>query len=188
MSEVLVKFDEPIGGPGGETYFAHAVGREVAGGLWEGWMEFTPRDDNSVRLESGRETTQPNRTNLEYWAQGLTKVYLEGALARAISIAALSDDSRTDEASVRIGAPTLRGAGTRPRHAAVSPRPILDPFHVFAQGESVLRSELGALSRIHLDVIASAYDFPPAGSEGGGRRASTSAVIDAIVEGVRATR
>jgi len=34
-------------------------------------------------LTSGRETTQPNRKTLDYWAQGLSKVYLQGALARA---------------------------------------------------------------------------------------------------------
>ncbi|HUQ98252.1 MAG TPA: hypothetical protein VM166_02290, partial [Gemmatimonadaceae bacterium] len=38
-------------------------------------------------ISSGRESTQPNRTDLEYWAQGLTKVYLQGALARAVSLA-----------------------------------------------------------------------------------------------------
>ena len=35
-------------------------------------------------VRSGRETTQPNLTDLEYWAQGLTPVYLEGALRRAL--------------------------------------------------------------------------------------------------------
>lgn len=87
MAELLVKFDEPIVGPAGEKYFADAVGSEVDGGLWEGWLEFLPVSEGSSALGSGRETTQPNRTDVEYWAQGLTKVYLEGALARAISLA-----------------------------------------------------------------------------------------------------
>jgi hypothetical protein len=34
-------------------------------------------------LHTDRETSQPNRAALEYWADGLEPVYLEGALARA---------------------------------------------------------------------------------------------------------
>lgn len=96
MLEVLVKFDEPIRTESGETYFAQAVGKEVGGGMWEGWLEFLPRDEGPETMETGRETTQPNRTNLEYWAQGLTKVYLEGALARAVSLAAEPSDARAE--------------------------------------------------------------------------------------------
>jgi len=187
MAEILVKFDEPIGAPSGETYFAQAVGREAAGGLWEGWIEFIPRGDSSESLQSGRETTQPNRTNLEYWAQGLTMVYLEGALARAISLAAEPAQPTTDGKSPEFHAPTVRGVPPRPRHAPVSPHPILDPFQVYAQGESVLRGELNALSRDHLEAIASAYDLGRTPSPSGGKSESRPAIIDAIVEGVRAT-
>lgn len=187
MAEVLVKFEEPIKAPSGETYFAQAVGREVAGGLWEGWMEFIPRADGAETLESGRETTQPNRTNLEYWAQGLTMVYLEGALTRAISIAATPSEAKADDESARIRAPKSRGAPPRPRRAPVNPHPILDPFQVYAQGESVLRGELNALSSDHLDAIATAYDLARATSLSDGRRANKPAMIDAIVESVRAT-
>ncbi len=83
MSELLVKFDEPISSPDGRRYFAHAAGKETKAGLWEGWLEFVPLDDSSEAFCSERETTQPNRKNLDYWAQGLTVVYLQGALARA---------------------------------------------------------------------------------------------------------
>jgi hypothetical protein len=187
MAEILVKFDEPIGAPSGETYFAQAVGREMAGGLWEGWMEFIPRGDGADNLASGRETTQPNRTNLEYWAQGLTMVYLEGALARAISLAAEPPQARADAESAEFRAPTVRGAPPRPRRAPVSPHPILDPFQVYAQGESVLRGELNALSRDHLEAIATAYDLARTPLVSEGKSASRPAIIDAIVEGVRAT-
>lgn len=85
MAKILVKFDEPIAAPGGKTYFAQAVGREVPSGLWEGWLEFLGVEDPLDAYASDRETTQPNRRDTEYWAQGLTKVYLEGALNRAIS-------------------------------------------------------------------------------------------------------
>ena len=84
MAEILVKFDEPIAAPGGKIYFAQAVGKEVDGGLWHGWLEFLGAEDALDSVASDRETTQPNRKNIEYWAQGLTRVYLEGALDRAI--------------------------------------------------------------------------------------------------------
>jgi hypothetical protein len=107
MAEILVKFDESITAPGGETYFAQAVGRAVEGGLWEGWLEFVPASDTAEALGSGRETTQPNRTDLEYWAQGLTKVYLEGALARAVWLAEPPRDiPATDPEPPRFTAPT----------------------------------------------------------------------------------
>src|SRR5262245_1530581 len=35
-------------------------------------------------MQTARETTQPNLADLEYWATGLTPIYLEGALNRAL--------------------------------------------------------------------------------------------------------
>jgi hypothetical protein len=72
----------------GVTYAARAVGRRRPDGLWEGWLEFvpeaTPRDPGDPLLfRTDRETTQPNETDLAYWASGLTPVYLEGAFRRA---------------------------------------------------------------------------------------------------------
>src|SRR5439155_20164444 len=78
MSETLVKFDEPIIGLGRARYIAQAVGRERDDGLWDGWLEFIPADDNAPPIPSGRETTQPKRTDLEHWPQGLTRAYLQG--------------------------------------------------------------------------------------------------------------
>jgi len=97
MSEVLVKFDEPVMTPRGEMYFAQAVGRQrTDDGLWEGWVEFDGIDDSSKHIASERETTQPNRTALEYWAQGLSFVYLQGALGRAEVAAQSSVDTRAE--------------------------------------------------------------------------------------------
>lgn len=85
MPETLVKFDEPISDPRGERYFAQAIGRQRnEDGLWEGGLEFSPASDNRERILSGRETTQPSRETLLYWAEGLTRVYLMGALERAL--------------------------------------------------------------------------------------------------------
>jgi hypothetical protein len=85
MTETLVNFDEPISDGRGARYSAQAMGRQRDDGLWEGWLEFLPLAGNSERVNSGRETTQPNRNAVEYWAQGLTRVYLAGALERAKS-------------------------------------------------------------------------------------------------------
>ncbi len=88
MTETLVKFDEPIMNSSGCMYFAAAIGRQRADdGLWEGLLEFEPVADPGQAILTDRETTQPNRADLEYWAQGLSRVYLQGALARAESFA-----------------------------------------------------------------------------------------------------
>jgi hypothetical protein len=83
MAETLVKFDEPIADPQGGKYFAQAMGLRRDDGLWVGWLEFLPVDESRESLRSGRETTQPSRDTLVYWADGLSRVYLGGALERA---------------------------------------------------------------------------------------------------------
>ena len=183
MAEILVKFDEPIAAPGGKTYLAHAVGKEVDGGLWDGWLEFQGVDDGSDVIASGRETTQPNRKNIEYWAQGLTKIYLEGALDRAISLAepprertpAQVEPSRFDE-------PVTRNLASRPP----MPRAILDPFQVYSQGERILLGELNALSRDHVESIAAGYGIE-IHNPGGIKAASKDDLIEAIVGSARRT-
>ena len=86
MAEVLVTFSDTITGDS-VPYRARACGREMDDGRWEGWIEFEALDGSTV-LRSGRETTQPNRIDTEYWATGLTPVYLEGALDRALQTTA----------------------------------------------------------------------------------------------------
>jgi hypothetical protein len=80
---VLLAFRGQIRTTEGTSYTANACGRERADGMWEGWVEFVP-DDGTTAVRSPRETTQPNLTDLKYWATGLTPVYLEGALVRAL--------------------------------------------------------------------------------------------------------
>jgi hypothetical protein len=67
----------------GVQYRAHAIGRERTDGTWEAWFDFEPVDAHLPALRSPRETTQPNRRDLEYWASGIEPVYLEGSIARA---------------------------------------------------------------------------------------------------------
>ena len=184
MAEILVKFDEPIAAPRGKTYLAHAVGKEVDGGLWDGWLEFQGVDDGSDVLVSGRETTQPNRKNVEYWAQGLTKVYLQGALGRAISLAEPPRERPSVEPEPPLfSEPASRGPNTfSPR--PLSRRAILDPFQVYAQGEQILLGELNALSRDHLENIAAANGIE-IHNPGGIKAASKENLVEAIVGGAR---
>jgi hypothetical protein len=95
VSEMLVQFAELVRDEDGRAYVARAYGAPIPNEtLWEGWIEFIPvtgvdgepapdGDADGPVIASGRETTQPNRTDTEYWATGLTPVYLEGALQRA---------------------------------------------------------------------------------------------------------
>lgn len=181
MAEILVKFDEPIAAPGGKTYYAQAVGKEVEGGLWDGWLEFQSVEDGLDALASGRETTQPNRKNLEYWAQGLTKVYLEGALNRATWLAEPTRERPPIEVEPsRFSEPASRSPIPSPSRPLGTPRAILDPFQVYAQGEEILRRELHALSRDHVETIAAAHGIAIHGP-GGIKAASKEDLIEAVV-------
>ncbi|HKV07188.1 MAG TPA: hypothetical protein VJ725_03555 [Thermoanaerobaculia bacterium] len=83
MADTLLQFNDPLTGSDGKTYVARVCGRPALDSGWEGWIEFVPGDGSPV-LRSRRETRQPDRGALEYWATGLTPVYLEGALERAL--------------------------------------------------------------------------------------------------------
>jgi hypothetical protein len=82
MAELMVKFTEPTRHESGELYWPAVYGGLADDGLWEGWIEFT-RVDGTI-LRTPRETEQPNRDFVRYWAHGLSATYLEGALQRAL--------------------------------------------------------------------------------------------------------
>lgn len=169
MAEVLVEFDAAFPGPGGATYAPRACARTTEDGMWEGWLEFSDLDTGVV-IRSGRETTQPTRDDVMYWATGLTRVYLEGALARALPADPRPVLTREPVEPAFDGpAPSL--VPDRP----VMPHAVLDPFAVFAQGERVLRQELSALDIDHLRAIIRAHAL-----EGG--VAATSPVPSVLVE------
>ena len=85
MAEVLVEFDTTLRGSDGCEWHPRVWGQICEDALWEGWIEFLPAGTNDREaIRTGRETEQPKRLDLLYWAQGLTQVYLEGALERAI--------------------------------------------------------------------------------------------------------
>jgi hypothetical protein len=72
---------------GARTYRPRVYGEPQPDGSWEGWIVFFPLDGN-VAVATDRETTQSTFASLGAWAAGLTSVYLEGALVRALELAA----------------------------------------------------------------------------------------------------
>lgn len=155
MAEVLVRFTELVQDDSGTSYRAQASGTVGSDGLWEGWIEFI--GENEPALRSPRETTQPNRDALLYWAEGLSAAYLEGALRRA-------QHARVEPAArVSIAEASIFSGPASPKSARVPPqpvRPVLDPWSTFAQGENVLRQQLSALSRDHLVAVIDGYALP----------------------------
>ena len=81
MDELIQTYAEVIRDARGEEFVASAHGEERDDGTWEGWLEFRTASGEVRRTE--RETTQPNREALRYWASGLEPLYLDGAFARA---------------------------------------------------------------------------------------------------------
>jgi len=81
--ETLAEYPASLVDADGTGWVARARGRRRPGdGLWEAFLEFE-REDGTAVVRTDRETTQPNRSDLLYWAAGLTPVYLEGAFCRA---------------------------------------------------------------------------------------------------------
>jgi hypothetical protein len=159
--ETLHEYDVPVAAPTGEPYYARACGRRREDGTWEGWLEFDAHDGTSV-LRTGRETTQPNWADLAYWATDISAVYLEGALARALEpkkpivVRAPRPPAFDGPAEERLPVePSPAAAETE------ALEPVLDPFEVYARGESVLRARLHALATWHLRTIARAYGIVP---------------------------
>lgn len=176
MAEVLVTFSDTLIGDD-VPYRARACGRQMDDGRWEGWIEFEALDGSTV-LRSGRETTQPNRIDTEYWATGLTPVYLEGALDRALHPLEIPA-SYVDEVPAFDG-PAPHGGDSLPRSESV-----LNPFSVYRKGEALLRSQLAALAGWHLVNIIKAFDLSEQ-TTAKLNLLSTQELIELIVSTVRA--
>ncbi len=154
MAELLTAFETPLR-DNGNSYHARAVGRRADDGMWEGWLEFVPVGSGGEVLVGNVESRQPERVHLEYWATGLSPVYLEGALKRA-----------KHPLSVRVRvAPTPVSSEPAPRPKATPIAPpveaVLDPFEVARRSVDILRQELTALNRPRLLNLITAYDLNP---------------------------
>jgi hypothetical protein len=82
MSEHITDRTHPFGTKDGRTFRVSIQGEQRKDGTWSGWLEFTDLATGKI-FRTGQETSQPNRTTVEYWATGIEDVYLEGALQRA---------------------------------------------------------------------------------------------------------
>jgi hypothetical protein len=162
MAHVVAVFDPPLKLTNGRIYTAQACGRQRDDGRWEGWLEFVP-DDGSVVLRTQRETTQRDLADLEYWAGGLTPVYLQGALDRTLTpppavveppqIPAVYDEPAPRNS---VGAPiTLSESNS----VLAETEAVLDPFSVYARGEGELVRQLATLSSEQLRAIVAVYNL-----------------------------
>ena len=151
MAQVLATFTDVFTDDEGIRYRAQACGSEMSDSKWQGWVEFIPLD-GSAPIRSGRETTQPNRADTAYWATGLTSVYLQGALQRALN-PLVRHTAEPDVPAFGEPAPSNHTVtGT-----AVAQEAVLNPFAVYERGEAPLRRQLAALSAWHLVNIIQAY-------------------------------
>lgn len=179
MAETLLVYQKPVVASDGTSYEARACGAPMTGSTWEAWIEFVPIGGGEP-LRSGRETTQPNRTDAEYWATGLSQVYLEGALRRALAT----------PPTILVAPPQpsmFDGPAPRQVVTETTAESVLDPFAVYEKGEALLRRQLGALAAWHLVNIINAYELssePPAALN---RRAAPE-LIEMIVAAVRSER
>jgi hypothetical protein len=179
VAEVLVQFTDPVGDEDGRLYVARACGAEMDDdGRWQGWIEFLPQDGGEP-IRSGRETTQPNRVDTEYWATGLTQVYLEGALHRALKPLRPAPDPV-------IPPPIFKGPAGEESAPPVA-ESVLNPFSVYRKGETLLRNQLAALSPWHLANIAYAYQLSDLDATTL-HRMPANALIELIVTGVAAAQ
>jgi hypothetical protein len=179
MAETLLEYQQPVVAPDGTRYRARACGGPMGGDVWQGWIEFIPLH-GGIPVRTGRETTQPNRTDTAYWATGVSPVYLEGALRRALA-------KPIDTSAAVLQPPVFSGpapAESARREAATPASSLLDPFSVYQKGEALLRRQLAALSAWHLVNIILAYELSDQAVETLNMMPA-AALIDIIVSSVR---
>jgi hypothetical protein len=177
MAEVLVHFDTTVSGSDGTLWTPRACGRVANDGLWEGWIEFTRPGASAEPVRTPRETEQSHRDALIYWAQGLTQVYLEAALVRALAPPLRRPSARR---TVRPHFETPAPRFALDPETSV-PQPVLNPFEVYQQGENVLFRQLSALSRARLLDIVVSYGMPiAAAAHDSSRETLVSTIMSAV--------
>lgn len=176
MADVFVEFEAPVIGETGKSYMARACGDAMVAGGWQGWVEFLPVDGGEP-VRSGRETTQPNRMDAVYWATGLTPIFLQGALRRALH--PLTRPAARDVVPALFESPAPNSRAAPPTGEAV-----LNPFSVYRKGEPLLRRQLAALAGWHLVNIITKHRL--SSREPAWLAATEPAkLVEVIVDGVR---
>jgi len=179
VAEVLVEFTEAVTSEDGKNYTARACGSEMPDGKWQGWLEFIPIGAGEP-IRSSRETTQPNRTDTEYWATGLTYVYLEGSLRRALR-------RPVRPIAKAVEPPHFDGPAENFIVKGETTESVLDPFSVYRKGEALLRRQLSALAGWHLVNIIRRYELS---AEDPAILGATepAELVETIIDGVRSPR
>jgi len=152
VAEVLLEYPDAVTSDSGKNYTARACGSPMNGGTWQGWIEFVPIGEGEP-VRSARETTQPNRQDTVYWATGLTPVYLQGALRRALG--------RPARPVAVLPAPPFFEGPAEPFvvENGGTTEAVLDPFSIYQKGEALLRRQLSALAGWHLVNIIRKYSL-----------------------------
>jgi hypothetical protein len=86
MSELLREHPTLVGGTDDgihAAYVAQIRGRALDDGRWEAWIVFVPVQPDGPMRRTERDTTQASREAVEYWAAGVTSMYLQAALVRS---------------------------------------------------------------------------------------------------------
>lgn len=177
MAEVLHDFGV-ITTTEGISYHARACGSLLDDSRWQGWLEFEPLNGGET-LRSGRETTQPNRGDTVYWASGLTTVYLEGSLHRALN-------PLVRVVPPPVPPPAFDGPAPPADVRMAPPNSVLNPFSVYRKGEGLLRDQLRALSSWHLVNIILDHELTEIPVEELNRMMAGE-LIELIVSAVRAS-
>jgi hypothetical protein len=126
-----------------------------------GWLVFDPTSRGGTNaVVSAVESRQAEREDLQYWAEGLTVVYAEGSLDRALHPTVV----RTRVAELPVSErPAARVASAPPRWTG--PEPVLNPFDVGERSLDILRQELHAFDRPRLINIIDAFLLNPGGED-----------------------
>jgi hypothetical protein len=175
VAEVLLEYPDAVTSDEGKNYKARACGAEARGGMWHGWIEFIPLGEGEP-IRSARETTQPNHQDTVYWATGLTPVYLQGALHRALRpvVRPVAEDPD----------PPYFNEPAEPFVTNGNVEAVLNPYSVYQKGEALLRRQLSALAGWHLVNIIRKYDLSGEDPALLGAR-EPAQLVEMIIAGVR---
>ena len=177
MTVVIAEYELTVNAPDGSVWAARACARPIDD-RWEAWIEFIPLGTGQQPVRTPAETTQPDRKAIDDWAEGIRPAYLEGALERAREpLVAVT----TEPAPPLFDRPAQTLNAAKPTGAPIPP-PILDPYHVYAQGEQLLVDQLAALGTDHLRDSVRAYEMA---SDETAVHASRAQLVEHILAAVR---
>jgi len=154
MDTLFQQFERPITDASRDTYLIFVQGRSRPHDTWEGWLVFE-RQRDARRFSTPIETTQPDAQAVLYWASGLTDVYLEGALERALSVS-IAPRSMAE-------APPLVGYGVdaveHSRRLTLIERHVLALFQNDRQTRLLTERVLDQLPYAHADTVRALEDL-----------------------------